>query len=156
MPRLHRLCELLSEFFMGDYDLQCVVVGEVPESGERFTVTRNITNQALYSLTDLDLGTRELQRLNGKRREQIVEQREAYRQVFESVLKRGIAEGIFGTCDPKLTTFAVLGLLNSVVNWFSAAGPKSIDELADDFTRLVLGGLLANSPRATALDAARR
>lgn len=61
--RLHRLCELLSEVFLGDYDLQCVVVGEVPNSGERFTVTRNITNQALYSLTDLDLGTRELQRL---------------------------------------------------------------------------------------------
>lgn len=61
--RLHRLCELLSEFFLDDYDLQCVVVGEVPDSGERFTVTRNITNQALYSLTDLDLGTRELQRM---------------------------------------------------------------------------------------------
>ncbi len=61
--RLHRLCELLSQELLGEYDLQCVVVGEIPDTGERFTVTRNLTSRALYSQTDLDLGTRELHKL---------------------------------------------------------------------------------------------
>ncbi|MEW6278857.1 MAG: hypothetical protein AB1758_09560 [Candidatus Eremiobacterota bacterium] len=60
--KLHRLCELLSETFLGSCDLQSVVVGELPATGERFTITHAIASSDLYSQTDLDLGTRALAR----------------------------------------------------------------------------------------------
>jgi hypothetical protein len=60
---LHRLCELLCGSFVGSYQLQSVVIGEVPSSGERFTLTQPISRQDLYSTIDLDLGNRQLKKL---------------------------------------------------------------------------------------------
>jgi hypothetical protein len=61
--QLHQLCELLcSTFFDGGQLLHSVVVGEVGEGRERFTLVQTITRDDLYSQTDLDLGTRHLQR----------------------------------------------------------------------------------------------
>jgi hypothetical protein len=52
---LHRLCELFCSSFLSAYQLQSVVIGEVPTSGERFTLTQIISPQDLYSTIDLDL-----------------------------------------------------------------------------------------------------
>ena len=62
--RLHQLCELLCASFFNDGQmLHSVVVGEVGRSHERFTLVQTISREDLYSHTDLDLGTRQLQRL---------------------------------------------------------------------------------------------
>ncbi len=60
---LHRLCELLCNDFFEQYQLQSVVIGEVPSNGERFTLTQLISRQDLYSTIDLDLGSRQLRKL---------------------------------------------------------------------------------------------
>jgi hypothetical protein len=44
---LHRLCELFCSSFLSAYQLQSVVIGEVPTSGERFTLTQIISPQDL-------------------------------------------------------------------------------------------------------------
>ncbi len=60
---LHRLCELLCETFVGRYQLQSVVIGETPVKHERFTLTQIISREDLYSTIDLDLGNRQLRKL---------------------------------------------------------------------------------------------
>jgi hypothetical protein len=62
--KLHRVCELLcGTFFESQYTLQSVVIGEVDSTRERFTISQALTPADLYSHTDLDLGSRQLQRL---------------------------------------------------------------------------------------------
>ena len=62
--KLHRVCELLcGTFFDSQYSLQSVVIGEVDSTCERFTLSQRIVPADLYSQTDLDLGSRQLQRL---------------------------------------------------------------------------------------------
>jgi hypothetical protein len=59
--RLHRMCELLAtRLFESAYDMQSVVVGEVPMAGRRFTISQPISAAVVYAETDLDLGTRVL------------------------------------------------------------------------------------------------
>lgn len=60
---LHRLCELFCNSFFDQYQLQSVVIGEVPSNGERFTLTQLISRDDLYSTIDLDLGNRQLKKL---------------------------------------------------------------------------------------------
>jgi hypothetical protein len=61
--KLHKLCELLGERFLGEaFDLDSIVVGEVPTTRERFTLSHRISATDLYSYTDLDLGSRQLRR----------------------------------------------------------------------------------------------
>jgi hypothetical protein len=67
---LHRLCELCCHSLLGPYDLESFVVGEVPGSRERFSLTQKIHRDDLYSTSDLDLGTRQLQKLRYLQNEQ--------------------------------------------------------------------------------------
>jgi hypothetical protein len=60
---LHRLCELLCRSFLHAYQMQSVAIGEVPSTGERFTLSQPVTLSDLYSTIDLDLGTRQLRKL---------------------------------------------------------------------------------------------
>ena len=60
---LHRLCELLCDTYVGTYQLQSVVIGDVPTTGERFTLTQLLSPLDLYSTIDLDLGNRQLRKL---------------------------------------------------------------------------------------------
>jgi hypothetical protein len=62
--KLHRVCELLCDTFLGaGYTLQSVVIGEVETTKERFTLVKSLSPGDLYSQTDLDLGSRQLRRL---------------------------------------------------------------------------------------------
>jgi hypothetical protein len=59
---LHQLCELLcAEFFDEGQLMHSVVVGEL-ESRDRFTLVQSLSRADLRAQTDLDLGTRQLQR----------------------------------------------------------------------------------------------
>lgn len=60
---LHRLCDLLCATLVGDCQMQSVVIGEIPTSRERFTLMQPISRADLYSTSDLDLGSRQLRKL---------------------------------------------------------------------------------------------
>lgn len=62
--RLHRFCELAGDAFLdGRFALQSLAVGSAVNTKERFTLVQDITAGDLYSLTDLDLGSRQIARI---------------------------------------------------------------------------------------------
>lgn len=68
------------------------------------------------------------------------------RDKFESLWKDVLAEGVrsktFICDDPGLTTRALLGIMNWTITWYNPKGEKSIDEIADQYSSLLLNGLL--------------
>jgi hypothetical protein len=62
--RLHRLCELTAdEILGGNYTRQSVVVGQRPtRDQQRFQLVQPLSAEELYANTDLDLGSRQLDR----------------------------------------------------------------------------------------------
>ncbi len=68
------------------------------------------------------------------------------RDKFESLWKDVVAEGVskkaFKCDDPSMTVRALLGMLNWTITWYSPDGDKSIEEIADDYSNLLLNGLL--------------
>ncbi len=60
---LHRLSELFCRSFFHAYQMQSVVIGEVPATRERFTLMQPLSLADLYSTIDLDLGNRQLRKL---------------------------------------------------------------------------------------------
>lgn len=68
------------------------------------------------------------------------------RDKFESLWKDTLAEGvrtkIFKCDDPGLTTRALLGIMNWTITWYRPDGGKTIEQVADDYSNLLLDGLL--------------
>ncbi|MCB0195326.1 MAG: hypothetical protein KDJ65_25485 [Anaerolineae bacterium] len=60
---LHRLSHLICNSFVNSYQLRSVIFGEVDKTKKRFTLNLDITPDELYSTPDIDLGTRQLNRL---------------------------------------------------------------------------------------------
>lgn len=64
--KLHRLAEGVSSEFFPAYDVQSVVVGEWDLTKERFILSQQIAAADLYSTSDIDLGTRQIDKLRFK------------------------------------------------------------------------------------------
>ncbi len=61
--KLHRLCQLICDSLVASHQIQSVVIGEIESTHERFTITQGISAEDLYSITDIDLGSRQLKKL---------------------------------------------------------------------------------------------
>jgi hypothetical protein len=61
--QVHRLAQLLCATCLTAFQVQSVVIGEVEATNERFTLAQTIAPTDVYSTTDLDLGNRQLNKL---------------------------------------------------------------------------------------------
>jgi AcrR family transcriptional regulator len=85
--------------------------------------------------------------LSPDRLEEILADRESYEHSLRKIIESGQVEGTFAAhLDPTLTTIAILAILNSVVQWYRPDGPRTIDEVVDMFSDLVLRSVAATTP----------
>ena len=76
--------------------------------------------------------------------EETLEGRRAYARRFQKLVEEGIAAGVVRDQDPKMLTFAILGLCNSVARWYSPEGHMSAKEISDLFAGFAADGWRAN------------
>ena len=69
-----------------------------------------------------------------------LEGRRAYARRFQKLVEEGIAAGVVIDLDPKVLTFAILGLCNSVARWYRPDGRFSAEEIRDVFARFAAEG----------------
>ncbi|HEX5690008.1 MAG TPA: hypothetical protein VFX76_08395, partial [Roseiflexaceae bacterium] len=60
---LHQLSQLLCASLLNAYQVQSVVIGAVESTGERFTLSQSLDPTDVFSTTDIDLGNRQLNKL---------------------------------------------------------------------------------------------
>ena len=68
--------------------------------------------------------------------------RDKFEALWRDVLTEGVREKIFKCDDIGLATRALLGIMNWTITWYNPKGEKTIDEVADDYSKMLLNGLL--------------
>jgi AcrR family transcriptional regulator len=71
-----------------------------------------------------------------------VPNRDKFEQLWRGVLAEGVEAGVFHCEDIPLTVRALLGLMNWTITWYRSDGKKNIQQIADDYSNLLLNGLL--------------
>ena len=61
--------------------------------------------------------------------EEAVAQRRSYTARFQKLVEEGIEAGAVGNADPKILTFAILGLCNSLAQWYEPQGRLGPEEI---------------------------
>lgn len=85
---------------------------------------------------------REMRNLSPENTKKIKAKRSRFRQVIEQVLEDGRGNGEFRqNIQPKMISFAVLGVTNWTYNWVDVEGEISLDELAKMYADFVLYGV---------------
>lgn len=70
-----------------------------------------------------------------------IQRRDRYEGLWRELLSAGMREGAFRKMDARVATFAILGVLNWMVTWYSEDGRLTAVELAESFSSLILEGL---------------
>lgn len=80
--------------------------------------------------------------LLSKHGQDVIELRDRYQRMVESIIVEGIACGIFHVTDATLATLAVLGTLNWIPRWYSPDGPLSAEKIGEYFANILIAGLI--------------
>lgn len=71
-----------------------------------------------------------------------VPNRDKFESLWKDIVAEGVSKKIFKCDDQPMAVRALLGMLNWTITWYSPDGDKSIEEIADDYSNLLLNGLL--------------
>ena len=71
-----------------------------------------------------------------------VPSRDKFELLWKDVLVEGVQAKLFKCDNPALATRALLGQLNWTITWYRPGGPLAIEEIADEYSDLLLNGLL--------------
>lgn len=80
--------------------------------------------------------------LESKQHARHVPNRDKFEQLWKDVLVEGVKAKIFKCDNPALATRALLGIMNWTMTWYSPDGPLSIEQVADQYSSMILNGLL--------------
>lgn len=70
-----------------------------------------------------------------------VPNRDKFEALWKDTIAEGVSQKLFVDTDPALTTRALLGQLNWTITWYHDSGPLSIEQIADQYSDLLLNGL---------------
>jgi len=79
--------------------------------------------------------------LTGRRLSRVVAQRDRYERILRGVVSAGVRRGAFRPVDVKLTTFAILGAINWIAQWYRPSGGARPGEIGRCFADLFLHAL---------------
>jgi AcrR family transcriptional regulator len=85
----------------------------------------------------------EMRALNRERQHEIIARRDAYERHWREAIEAGIADGSLRAFDVRLAGIGILSACNWFTQWYRPDGPMSVDDVADAFAELFLGGLRA-------------
>jgi AcrR family transcriptional regulator len=84
------------------------------------------------------IGNTELRSLDKVRRQAIVARRDRIADLFEEVVRAGIARGIFDTPWPREAVRAILTMIVGIAGWYRKEGPETPDAIADRYVAIAL------------------
>lgn len=87
---------------------------------------------------------REFAWLTGDRRREVMTSRARFESAWHDTLIKGEADGIFNPTTPVVRK-GLLGMVNYSYLWFQPQGELTAEEVADQFTDVILGGILRGS-----------
>ncbi len=67
--------------------------------------------------------------------------RDRFESLWRGVLDDGVRSGLFTCSNPALAVRALMGILNWTLTWYRPDGPLTIEQIADQYTGLLLNGL---------------
>jgi TetR/AcrR family transcriptional regulator, cholesterol catabolism regulator len=85
---------------------------------------------------------REQHHLTGPFAKEILLRRKAYERYFERIIEEGQLAGVFRPeVDPKIVSFGLLGMCNSLAQWYRASGKYTPQHIANMFESILVTGL---------------
>ena len=119
-----------------------------PDEKLRRIIRNHINNIIIKDLSMFSVFFSEESQLPEKDFKKIREEKKKYTRIVEKIVEAGISLGVFKKADPKLQSYAILGMCNWIYKWYKPEKtPYTPEQIADHFIALLQNGYL-DSPAA--------
>jgi AcrR family transcriptional regulator len=133
---LERALQLLSE------RISAIATGDAP-ADEKLRRMIKVYLQSLAENSDLSsVLLFEHRSLDKKSHARHIPHRDKFEGLWRDVVNEGVRAGIFACADVPMAVRALMGVMNWTLTWYSPDGPKSIEQIADQYAGLLFNGLL--------------
>lgn len=95
---------------------------------------------------ELSLIQIELRSLAPEWRSRMIARRDAYEGLWRQAIAEAIAAGEVRPIDVRLAGIGILSVCNWFTQWYRPGGQMTVDQIADAFVGLLVGGLLPRAP----------
>jgi AcrR family transcriptional regulator len=85
--------------------------------------------------------------LTNKHRSSLIKIRDQFDQAFQQIISDGMRDGMFIRGNPKMMNFAIIGVMNYVIHWYSPGGPLSKTEIVKHMTDFIMSSVLSSDLR---------
>jgi AcrR family transcriptional regulator len=120
-----------------------ILAAEAPPIQRLTDAIREHLRVAADHADELSLIQIEWRALDRARQAEMIRRRDAYEARWRGTLEAGIADGSLRSFDVRLAGIGILSACNWFTQWYRPGGASSVDEIADAFAELFLGGLRA-------------
>lgn len=118
-----------------------ILEGDAPAVDRLTGAIREHLRVAADHADELSLIQIELRALDRDRQKEIIDRRNAYENRWRAAIEDGIADGSLRGFDVRLAGIGILSACNWFTQWYRPDGRLGVDEIADAFAELFLGGL---------------
>jgi TetR/AcrR family transcriptional regulator, cholesterol catabolism regulator len=118
-----------------------ILESELPAVDRLTGAIREHLRVAADHADELSLIQIEWRALDRGRQAEMIRRRDAYEARWRAALEAGIVDGSLRAFDVRLAGIGILSACNWFTQWYRPGGPSSVDEVADAFAELFLGGL---------------
>lgn len=91
----------------------------------------------------------EIRSLESDNRTYILSLRDQYEKYLQTILREGMEQGIFRSCDVNVTSYALIAMCTQVAAWFRADGRLSVQQVITIYSQLITQGLLQTTSEQT-------
>ncbi|MFC1907587.1 hypothetical protein ACFLW8_05825, partial [Chloroflexota bacterium] len=77
-------------------------------------------------------------------KEEVTELLEQRNRLLENILTEGMEKGVFQRLDIRMTSLSIVGLCNSLLDWYEPSGRLSYEEIADFYFQFIKQGIAVN------------
>lgn len=120
-----------------------ILAAEAPPVDRLTDAIREHLRVAADHADELSLIQIEWRALDRARQAEMIRRRDAYEARWRATLEAGIADGSLRSFDVRLAGIGILSACNWFTQWYRPGGASSVDEIANAFAELFLGGLRA-------------
>lgn len=137
--------EILFACHQHSLDLLLATLHDVQASGDAADVKlRRLIQAFVHMVLDELHGTAlflDLLALSKPHLRTIIKRRDEFDRGLRRIISEGMEQGVFAAGDPKLLSFAILGVINWIPKWYDPRGAAQSTEIADTFADFVVAGL---------------
>lgn len=127
---------------LGELNARLAEIDDDPQTALRVFVELSLRCHT-YRRREMIIGTRDMHNLSSQNLKAVVALRDEYDTRLTEIVQAGQRAGVFKVADARIATFAIIGMLSGVSNWFRSNGRLSYEELLEmylDYAFAIVGG----------------